>query len=98
MPCCLGCVVAFFSVTVPRIVFAVLWIFTDYISDAYDTFVWPFLAILFLPYTGLAYAYSINTYGAVESWGLVLLILGVILDFGSHMAGWESRRRRPSET
>ena len=81
---CLGCIVALLALSVPRVVFAVLWIFTSYISDAYETFIWPFLAIVFMPYTGLAYAFSINTYGEIVSWGLAFLIIGVLLDAGAH--------------
>jgi hypothetical protein len=94
MPCCLGCLVAFAGAAAPRVLFFVLWVFYDYVDRAYDTFVWPFLAILFMPYTGLAYAFSINTYGEVRSWGLVLLVLGVIMDISAHAAGAASRRTR----
>ena len=94
MPCCLGCLVGSAAAVAPRILFLVLWVFYDYIDRAYDTFVWPFLAILFMPYTGLAYAFSINTYGEVRSWGLALLILGVLMDIGSHSTAAASRRRR----
>lgn len=86
------CLLGLLALSLPRVVFLVLWIFTPYISRAYGSFIWPFLAILFLPYTGLAYAFSINTYGSVQSWGLVLLIIGVLLDLSAYGAGRRSRR------
>jgi hypothetical protein len=77
----------------PRIVFGCVWLFTNYITDAYTTWIWPLLALLFMPLTGLAYAFSINQYGSVRSWGLVLLIVGVIFDVASWGSGARSKRK-----
>ena len=89
---CLGCLIALAALGAPRIVFFILWVFTDYISDAYSTFIWPLLAIIFMPLTGLAYAFSINTYGAVASWGIVLLVLAIIFDISQFGA---SKTKKP---
>jgi len=88
--CCLGALAGF----VPRVFFGCLWLFTDYISSAWVTWWWPLLALIFMPYTGLAYAFSINTYGSVRSWGLVLLIVGVIFDVCSWGGGGSSGKKK----
>ena len=79
MPCCLAVLAGLF----PRIFFIVIWIFTDFVTRAYDFWLWPLLFLIFMPLTGLAYAYNINAYGGVEGWGIVFLIIAVVLDLGS---------------
>jgi hypothetical protein len=44
--------------------------------------VWPLLGFFLLPTTTLAYAVAQNRYGGVEGIGLLLLILGVLVDLG----------------
>jgi hypothetical protein len=90
MPCCLGALALF----APRIVFGCVWLFSDYITMAYTTWIWPLLALVFMPLTGLAYAFSINTYGSIRSWGLVLLIVAVVFDVGSWGGGRGARHAR----
>lgn len=79
MGCCLGIIALAF----PRLALAVMW-FTDYTETAFKTNLWPLLGFFCLPYTTCAYAVSINEFGAIEGWGLALVIAGVLLDFGSH--------------
>ncbi len=92
MPC-LGIVLALLT---PRLVIVVLALFTDYIGRAFDTLLWPLLGFFLMPTTTLAYAWSQNTYGAIEELGLVAVIIGVVLDLGLHGGGGRGigRRRR----
>jgi hypothetical protein len=78
----MGCLYALGTVLAPRLIMVVLWLFTDYLSRAFDTFLWPFLGFVFLPTTTMAYAIAENAYGGVEGWGLAIVIVGVIVDFG----------------
>ena len=57
-------------------------IFSDYIGTAYETTLLPFLGFLFMPTTTLAYAWSIHNRGSVEGLGLVLVVIGVLIDLG----------------
>ena len=78
----MGCLLGLVTLITPRFVMIVLWIFTDYLSRAFESFVWPFLGFLFLPTTTMGYAVAQNAFDGVKGWGLVLVILGVIADFG----------------
>ena len=49
--CLLGCLGLF----APRIVTLFIWIFTDRVSIAFSSWVWPLLGIIFLPFTTLFY-------------------------------------------
>jgi hypothetical protein len=77
-----GCLIALLILLLPRTVMVVLWLFTDYLSMAYGTWVWPLLGFFVLPTTTLAYAVAQNRYGGVRGIGLVLVILGVLIDLG----------------
>jgi hypothetical protein len=80
---------AFFT---PRIVLFVLWLFTNYLSRAFDGFVLPFLGFLFLPATTLAYAIAQNELGGVNGLGLIVVLIGLAVDIGL-LGGGASRRR-----
>ena len=77
--CCLLVAVAFVG---PRFALFLLFLFTEYLTRAFDTFVIPFLGFLFLPWTTLAYAVAQNSFGGLHDFGLLLVILGVLADIG----------------
>ncbi len=87
--CCVLILLAFFT---PRIVLFILWLFTSYLSRAYDGFVLPFLGFLFLPATTLAYAIAQNELGGVNGLGLIVVLIGLAVDIGL-LGGGASRRR-----
>jgi hypothetical protein len=87
--CCVVILLAFFT---PRIVLFVLWLFTNYLSRAYDGFVLPFLGFLFLPATTLAYAIAQNELGGLNGLGLIVVLIGLAVDIG--LIGGGARQRR----
>jgi hypothetical protein len=89
MPCLFALAGFFF----PRIVMVLLYLFTDYMSRAFNTALWPILGFIFAPFTTLAYAWAMNSQGGVQGWGLAAVILGVLLDLGV-LGGGEGERRR----
>ena len=90
----MGCLIALVILFLPRTVMVVLWLFTDYLSTAFGTWVWPLLGFFFLPTTTLAYAVAENRYGGVRGVGLVLVILGVLLDLGALGGGGRGLGKR----
>ena len=87
--CCVLILLAFFT---PRLVLFVLWLFTNYLSRAYDGFLLPFLGFLFLPATTIAYAIAQNELGGVSGLGLVVVLIGFAVDLG--LLGGGARQRR----
>ena len=87
--CCVLILLAFFT---PRIVLFLMWIFTNYLSRAYDSFLLPFLGFVFLPATTLAYAIAQNEFGGVNGIGLVVILIGLAVDIG--LLGGGARQRR----
>ena len=90
----MGCLIALVILFLPRTVMVVLWLFTDYLSTTFGTWVWPLLGFFFLPTTTLAYAVAENRYGGVRGVGLVLVILGVLLDLGALGGGGRGLGKR----
>lgn len=86
--CCVLVAVAFVG---PRFALGLLFLFSDYLTRAFDTFLIPFLGFLFLPWTTLAYAVAQNSFGGLHDLGLLLVILGVLADIGVFGGGARAR-------
>ena len=94
----MGCLFVLFSLITPRFVILILWIFTDYLSAAYGSWFWPTLGFFVMPTTTIAYAVARNDLstptGAIEAAGVVVIVLGVVIDIGLLGGGARSRRSR----
>ena len=97
MRCLLGCL----SLLTPRVLILLLWLFTDYLTAAYDTVIWPLLGFFFLPITTLGYAVAQNEFLGTELLWWVTVVAAVGLDMGLMGSGsWgvrggkRKRRRR----
>ena len=95
MPCCL----ALAALSVPRLTILVLAFFSDWVGDAYQSNLTPFLGFLFLPLTTLAYALAIHASESVQGIYLVLVVIAVLMDLGliaGHARGWSKRKESTS--
>jgi len=80
----MGCLLAVIAAICPRILMFFILLITDWFGRAYDTFIWPFLGFLLMPYTTLAYmAAMLNNNHNVNGWWLVLVIIAALADLGS---------------
>jgi hypothetical protein len=85
------CVLVLLALFTPRLAIFLMWLFTDYMSRAFDTWVWPTLGFFFLPATTIAYAIAQNDLGGTSGLGLLVLALGFLIDIG--VIGGGARRR-----
>lgn len=92
----MGCLIGLFVLLLPRTIMVVLWLFSDYLSTAFGTWVWPLLGFFVLPTTTLGYAVAQNRYGGVEGVGLVLVVLGALVDLGALGGGGRGIGKRRS--
>jgi hypothetical protein len=89
VPCLVGCL----ALSAPRLVLALLFLFSKYLSGPFSTNFWPFLGFLFLPMTTLGWAASWHLgHGSHDSWGVVLIVLGVLYDLGIVRVGRDRLR------
>lgn len=89
MPCLLTLVILAF----PRVVLVLLWLFSNYLDRAYHGLLIPLLGFIFLPITTIAYAWMMNSHLPLQGVNLVILIVAVLLDVGSHSGGARYYRR-----
>lgn len=89
----MGCLLVLIALFIPRILMLFILLLTDWFSRSYDTFWWPFLGFLFMPFTTLAYmAAMLNNEHSVNGGWAVLLIVAVLVDFGCVGSGSVSKK------
>lgn len=64
----------------PRIALFLWWIFGDKVDLAFDTWVWPLLGLLFLPWTTIAYVLVWSPVVGVDGAEWIVVALGFVLD------------------
>jgi len=74
------CLFALVGLVTPRLIFALLWIFTNYVSAAFNTWIFPLLGIIFLPHTTLFYCLVAAPLGPTNFWGWIIVVLGLLMD------------------
>src|SRR5204862_2450026 len=73
--CCLLTVLALLG---PRTALALWWLVDQsWFNRIYDTFIWPFLGFLFLPFTTLMYTLVATPSVGVTGWNWIWVILAV---------------------
>ena len=71
-----GCLLALLAGFAPRIVIILAWLFSDRWDLVWDTWVWPLLGFIFLPYTTIMYVLVWNIATGVSGWDCSYLSIG----------------------
>jgi hypothetical protein len=79
--CCLFLTAGFLG---PRIALLFWWIFGDRVDLAFDSWVWPLLGLVFLPWTTLAYLLVWSPAAGVEGVEWIVVALGFLVDVLSY--------------
>jgi hypothetical protein len=88
----MGCLLAMFAGLFPRIALVCVWIFTNEVDRAYDSFFVPLVGLIFLPLTTLVYALAWSPLGGVEGIEWLWVALALVLDLSSFGGGARARR------
>lgn len=90
----MGCLLVLFAFISPRLALFAMFLFTDLLSHAFDSWIIPFLGFFLLPWTTLAYAamWSIGS-DQVSGFEWFIVILAFVVDLGS-WAGRDKARRQ----
>jgi hypothetical protein len=88
------CVLVLLSLISPRLALFAIWLFSDILGDAFDSWIVPLVGFFVLPWTTLAYA-GLWSVGTNEVYGFEWFIVGLafVVDLGSYVGG-RSRRGR----
>jgi hypothetical protein len=87
-----GCLVLLLGSVAPRFTLFLLWIFSDYLTRAFESFWVGFAGFLFLPYTTLLFALMDSWQDGINGFGWAFVILGLVLDIGAYTGGYGQRR------
>ena len=74
-----GCLLAAVIAFAPRLALIIMWIFGSRVSLAFESWIWPLLGLIFLPYTTIFYV-LVWSPGGVTGWDWVWVGLGLLLD------------------
>jgi hypothetical protein len=75
--CCLALTAGFLG---PRIALLAWWIFGDKVDAAFDSWFWPLLGLIFLPWTTLAYVLVWSPIVGVDGGEWIVVALGFLAD------------------
>jgi hypothetical protein len=89
--CCLALTAGFLG---PRIALLVWWIFGDKVDAAFDTWIWPLLGLIFLPWTTLAYVLAWGPLNGVSGAGWLVVAIGFAVDIATYSSRAAKNRYR----
>jgi hypothetical protein len=87
------CLVALLALISPRLALFVIWLFSDLLSRAFESWAVPLIGFFLLPWTTLAYAAMWSSSDRVYGFEWFIVALGFVFDLASY-SRVERRRRR----
>jgi hypothetical protein len=93
----MACLVALFALISPRVALFFVWLFSDWLSRAFDSWVVPLVGFFLLPWTTLAYA-AMWVYGhnGVTDFEWFIVILAFLADLSSYTGGRRAQTAQAS--
>ncbi|HET9677257.1 MAG TPA: hypothetical protein VFP21_07120 [Solirubrobacterales bacterium] len=89
----MGCLVVLLAFLSPRLALFAIFLFSDLLSRAFDSWFVPFLGFFLLPWTTLAYAVMWNSSDRVYGFEWFIVILAFAIDMGSYASRNRARSR-----
>lgn len=86
------CLIVILGAFAPRAALVITWLFTNQLTQAFDSFWLGFAGFVFLPFTTFFYAIAYEPVVGVDGFGWFLVAFGFILD----IAHWTSTASRSS--
>ncbi len=91
----MGCFIALIAMLSARFAFFLTWIFSDKVTIAFDGgFLAPFIGLLFLPWTALAWTFMYAPGRGVNGFGIFVVLFAFLIDLGSYGSSERARRDR----
>jgi hypothetical protein len=89
----MGCLVVLLAFISPRLALFAIFLFSDLLSRAFDSWFLPLLGFFLLPWTTLAYALMwAGSSNRVAGFEWFIVILAFAIDLGSYARGRNERR------
>ncbi len=93
----MGCLFVMFAGLFPRLGLFIVWLMRPaLVNAAFDTWLWPLLGIIFLPFATLIYVILYTPGVGLTGWEWFWVIIAGVLDL-VHWSAGAFRRRRPHQ-
>ena len=93
----MGCLFVLMAGIFPRLALVIVWIARPAMVDrAFDSWLWPLLGLIFLPWTSICYALAWGPIQHVSGAGWLLVAIGVFLDVASYASRSAKARFGPA--
>jgi hypothetical protein len=89
----MACLVVLLAFLSPRLALFAIFLFSDLLSRAFDSWLVPLLGFFLLPWTTLAYAVMWSSAERVHRFEWIIVVLAFLLDLGSYAGRKKGRRR-----
>jgi hypothetical protein len=86
-----GCLAVLFALISPRLALFFIWIFSNLLSRAFDSWFVPLLGFFLLPWTTLAYALMWSSSNRVYGFEWFIVGLAFLFDLASYAGGSRGR-------
>ena len=93
----MGCLLLLLTGFFPRLGLLILWIFTNDVDQAYDSFWVPLAGLIFLPLTTFVYAITWQPVVGPEGFDWFLIVFAFLIDVSSWFGGGAYSRRRGAD-
>ena len=91
----MACFAALLALISPRLALFFIFLFSDLLSDAFDSWLLPLLGFFLLPWTTLAYALMWSSgVNEVSGFEWFFVILGFVADLASYAGGRQGQVER----
>ncbi|HEX6456203.1 MAG TPA: hypothetical protein VF009_06750 [Solirubrobacterales bacterium] len=90
----MACLVVLLAFLSPRLALFFIFLFSDLLSRAFDSWLVPFLGFFLLPWTTLAYAAMWSSSNRVSGFEWFIVILAFVVDLGAYVRGGRERTVR----
>jgi hypothetical protein len=87
------CLIALLALISPRLALFFIWVFSNLLSRAFESWAVPLIGFFLLPWTTLAYALMWDSSNRVYGFEWFIVALGFVFDLASY-SRVERRRRR----
>ncbi|MGE5336162.1 MAG: hypothetical protein ACM3JL_01935 [Nitrososphaerota archaeon] len=88
----MACLVVLLAFLSPRLALFAIFLFSDLLSRAFDSWLVPLLGFFLLPWTTLAYAVMWSSSDGVHGFEWFIVILAFVFDLGSYASRNRARR------
>ena len=90
----MGCLIVILALFSARLALVVMWLFTNRLSDAFDSTLGPLFGFFFLPWTTFMYALLWGSHHTVNGFEWFLVAFAFLVDISSWVSsGYRARNR-----